>query len=119
MPASLPRTIDYVEIPSKDVARSRAFFSALLGWTFTDYGADYNAFEDGRISGGFFRSEKVSRTAEGGALVVIYAENLEAMREDAIRLGASITREIFSFPGGRRFQFAEPGGSELSIWSDK
>jgi predicted enzyme related to lactoylglutathione lyase len=119
MPTSIPKTIDYVEVPSRDVARSRTFFTELLGWTFTDYGPEYNAFEDGRISGGFFKSERVSNTESGGALVVIYTEKLEDTKADVIRLGATITRDIFSFPGGRRFQFTEPGGSEFAVWSDK
>ena len=119
MATSIPRTIDYVEIPSKDIARSRAFFRELLGWTFTDYGPEYTSFEDGRIAGGFFASEKVSKVEQGGALPVIYMEALEQAKSDVVRLGGSVTRDIFSFPGGRRFHFTEPGGSEFSIWSDK
>ncbi len=34
------------------------------------------------------------------------------------KLGGEITREIFEFPGGRRFHFREPGG-EFAVWSDK
>jgi predicted enzyme related to lactoylglutathione lyase len=74
MGKSIPKTIDYIEIPSNDVACSRAFFTALLGWTFTDYGPDYTAFEDGRIAGGFFKSENISLTDRGAALPVVYAE---------------------------------------------
>ena len=37
----------------------------------------------------------------------------------AKELGATITRDIFPFPGGRRFHFTEPGGSEFALWSDK
>jgi predicted enzyme related to lactoylglutathione lyase len=115
----MPRTIDYVEVPTRDVARSGAFFTDLLGWSFTDYGPDYNSFDDGRISGGFFRSEKVSRTEYGSALIVIYTEKLEEAKAEVLRLGGTLTKDIFSFPGGRRFQFTEPGGSEFSFWSDK
>jgi predicted enzyme related to lactoylglutathione lyase len=32
--------------------------------------------------------------------------------------GGKITRDIFSFPGGQRFHFKEPGGNELAVWSD-
>jgi len=119
MPTSIPKTIDYIEVPSRDVAKSRLFFTEVLGWTFTDYGPDYSSFEDGRLSGGFFKSELVSHTDSGGTLVVIYSENLEDTKADVIRFGATITKDIFSFPGGRRFQFTEPGGSEFSIWSDQ
>jgi predicted enzyme related to lactoylglutathione lyase len=27
-----------------------------------------------------------------------------------------VTKEPFAFPGGRRFHFREPGGSELAVW---
>lgn len=117
-PSSISKTIDYVEIPSKDISRSRSFFTELFGWKFTDYGTDYTAFEDGRLNGGFFTSEKVSHTDNGGVLVVFYSDDLESTLTEAIRLGASITKQIFAFPGGRRFQFTEPGGSEFSVWSD-
>ncbi len=30
--------------------------------------------------------------------------------------GGSITRQPFSFPGGRRFHFREPGGNELAAF---
>ena len=91
----------------------------MLGWAFTDYGPDYTAFQDGRIAGGFLRSEKASLTSSGASLPVIYTETLEQTKVDAVRLGAKITRDIFSFPGGRRFQFTEPGRSEFAVWSDQ
>ena len=33
--------------------------------------------------------------------------------------GGTIVKDIFSFPGGRRFQFADPNGNELAVWSDR
>jgi len=118
-PTSIPNTIDYVETPSRDLPKTKAFFTALLGWRFTDYGPDYVAFEDGRLNGGFFRSDKVSSIAAGATVAVIYTEHLEQLRDQAVKLGATLTKDIFSFPGGRRFHFTEPGGSEFAIWSDK
>jgi predicted enzyme related to lactoylglutathione lyase len=41
---------------------------------------------------------------------------LACKRVDA---GGKITREIFAFPGGRRFHFKDPAGNELAVWSDK
>jgi uncharacterized protein len=114
-----PNSVDYVEIPSSNLKKTRAFFEALFAWQFTDYGPEYTAFEDGRISGGFFLSPMTAQTANGSALIVFYSEKLESIREQTLQLGATITRDIFSFPGGRRFQFTEPGGSEFAVWSDK
>ena len=113
------RSIDYVELPAADMAAVQDFYSAAFGWTFTDYGPDYRAFSDGRLNGGFFRSDLRSRTAHGAALIVLFADALEATRDRVIASGGSICREIFSFPGGRRFHFMDPHGNELAVWSDR
>lgn len=38
MTKSIPKTIDYVEIRSRNVARLREFCRALLGWKFAEPG---------------------------------------------------------------------------------
>ena len=55
----------------------------------------------------------------GGPLVVLYAEHLEGMLGTVQSAGGSIVQEIFAFPGGRRFHFADPSGNVLAVWSDK
>ena len=38
---------------------------------------------------------------------------------DAVtKAGGVIAKEIFSFPGGRRFHFIDPSGNELAVWSE-
>jgi len=108
--------IDYIEFPATDIAATKTFYTGLFGWKFTDYGPDYTSFEDGRIAGGFWRQSTV---AHGGPLVVIYSAALEEMEANVRAAGGKVVKEIFSFPGGRRFHFNDPSGNELSIWSDK
>ncbi|MGN6521122.1 MAG: VOC family protein [Dokdonella sp.] len=50
-------------------------------------------------------------------LAVIHARDLEGTRSRVIAAGGEITREIFAFPGGRRFHFRDPAGNELAVWS--
>ena len=108
--------IDYVEFPAIDIQATKQFYSTVFGWQFEDYGPDYTAFRDGRLSGGFAKADSV---AAAGPLIVIYATNLAAI-EDAVKsAGGKITKETFSFPGGRRFHFADPNGNELAVWSDQ
>ena len=107
--------IDYIEFPANDVAAAKRFYAAVFGWKFTDYGPGYSSFEDGRLSGGF-NSE--SRPVAGGALVVIYAREIQETLQRVIAHGGKITREIFEFPGGRRFHFTDPCGNELAVWSE-
>jgi hypothetical protein len=119
MHESLPNTIDYVEAPSRDLAATKKFFAALFGWSFVDYGPDYASFDDGRMAGGFFASEKTAGVDMGAPLVVFYQPELEKTRTKVVDLGGKITRDIFEFPGGHRFHFSEPGGGEFAVWSDK
>ncbi|MGH7631897.1 MAG: VOC family protein [Gemmatimonadales bacterium] len=110
------RRIDYVEFGAADLERIKRFYGDVFGWQFTDYGPDYTSFADGRLSGGFQRTDSVRA---GGALVVIFATDLEGMAAKAVRAGGRIIRPIFAFPGGRRFHFADPAGNELAVWSDR
>ncbi len=109
------KRIDYIEFPVDDVGVAKTFYSSVFGWKFTDYGPEYASFEDGRLTGGLNGGKSGSR---GGALVVIYATALEAVRETVIFAGGKIVVETHDFPGGRRFHFTDPAGNELAVWSD-
>lgn len=116
---STDQRIDYLELPAADLAAVKSFYSKAFSWSFQDYGDEYCAFNDGTLAGGFFRSKLASTTANGSALIVIYAKDLEATLETVVASGGTIVRTIFSFPGGRRFHFADPNGNELAVWSEK
>lgn len=114
------KRINYIELPSKDFSSTKAFYGKVFGWTFQDYGENYCAFNDGRLDGGFYRSSlRSDSTKEGAALVVLYADDLEATLKRITDADAEIWMEIFSFPGGRRFHFLDPSGNELAVWSDQ
>lgn len=113
--AEQDRRIDYVEFTTDDLPATRDFFTAVFGWEFTDWGPDYTSFADGRLNGGFARGE---RPTGGGPLVVIYAADLDAIKAAIVAQGGTVVQDTFSFPGGRRFHFADPGGNVLAIWSE-
>jgi uncharacterized protein len=115
---SADNQIDYIEFQAADLGATRTFFEQLFAWKFTDYGPDYTSFQDGRIAGGFSRAAKHSTIESGGVLVVFYHPRLEEVRQRVIDLGGRITADIFAFPGGRRFHFAEPSGNECAVWSE-
>lgn len=112
-------SINYVEFSTRDMPATKAFFEKCFGWSFADYGDEYTAFSNGALDGGFYPADKASSTDTGGALVIFYSETLEATQAKVKAAGGNIIQPIFSFPGGRRFHFAEPGGNELAVWSDK
>ena len=112
------RRIDYVEFGAKDLSAVKRFYTDAFGWRFTDYGPDYTSFADGRLMGGFHRSDDAS-PGGAGALIVIFALDLAAAERAVTRAGGRVVKPIFSFPGGRRFHFADPAGNELAVWSDR
>jgi predicted enzyme related to lactoylglutathione lyase len=116
MPTNLK--IDYIELPASNFDAVQAFYQSVFAWTFEAYGDEYRAFSDGRLDGGFYRSSHVSSTERGAALLIFYADDLEALEQAVISAGGIIVKPIFSFPGGRRFHFTDPHGNELAVWSE-
>jgi len=111
-------TINYLEFPASDLDASKAFFSTVFGWSFTDFGPDYSSFSDASVDGGFYRAELSAKADNGSVLVVFYSDNLEATQAKIEATGGTVAKAIFDFPGGRRFHFYEPSGNEFAVWSD-
>ncbi len=115
MPAKLKHEqIQYLEFLSSDLTRAKEFYTKCFGWNFTDYGPNYTAFDGDYVDGGFTPGVPV----RGSILVILYSADLELTREKVISAGGAIEKDIFSFPGGRRFQFIDPDGYELAVWSE-
>jgi predicted enzyme related to lactoylglutathione lyase len=111
--------IDFVEFPAPDeaaLARTKDFLAATFGWSFRDYGDDYADVTNAGLGAGV-NADPAHRPSH--PLVVIHVDKLEAARERVVAEGGRITREIFAFPGGRRFHFADPAGNELAAWSER
>ena len=108
--------IDYVEIPVTDLPKARAFLEAMFGWEFQEWGDEYFSFGDGRLDGGLRKSDVPA--AANGVLLIFYSDDLERDVARVQELGGSISQEIFPFPGGRRFHFIDPVGTEFAIWSE-
>jgi predicted enzyme related to lactoylglutathione lyase len=106
--------IDYVELPGGSLGDVKTFYAQAFGWNFTDYGPTYAAFNEG-LDGGFDGDPAESTKVP---LVVLFAKDLEAMDAKVRAAGGTITKPIFSFPGGRRFHFKDPAGNELAGWSE-
>ncbi len=107
--------LNYIELQAAGgtIDSMKSFYSAAFGWTFTDYGSSYSAFEEG-LDGGF----DASATRDTKPLPIIYAANLEGALNAVTESGGAIVRPIYPFPGGRRFHFTDPAGNELAVWSE-
>ena len=109
--------IDYVELPSATAHElTRGFYSKAFGWSFTDYGPDYAATTNGTVDVGLNGQPGEALAAP---LPVVRVDELEGTRDAVVKAGGTIAKPIFAFPGGRRFHFIDPAGSELAVWSEK
>ena len=116
---STKERIDYLEYPSSNLAKTKAFFEAVFSWKFTDYGPEYTSFEDQGLTGGggFYQADLASKSHLGAALTVFYSDDINATQTKVEGAGGVIVKPIFSFPGGRRFHFEEPSGNEFAVWT--
>jgi uncharacterized protein len=106
--------IDYFELPSATAHElTRAFYAKAFGWAFTDFGPDYAATVTGDVDLGLQGDPADGLSAP---LPVVRVDDLEAAFDAVTRAGGTIAKPIFAFPGGRRFQFIDPGGNELAVW---
>jgi hypothetical protein len=108
--------INYVELPSATAHElTRAFYAKAFGWQFADYGPTYSATTNGTTDVGLQGDPSDALSAP---LPVIRTDDLEGAFDAVSKAGGVIAKPIFSFPGGRRFHFIDPSGSELAVWSE-
>lgn len=107
--------IDYIEFSVLNMEESKNFYSKAFGWEFTDYAPVYSGIKsgDGEM-GGFSLVDKVET---GGPLVVLYSEDLAETLEKVKHAGGEIVKDIFEFPGGKRFEFLDPNKNMLAVWA--
>jgi predicted enzyme related to lactoylglutathione lyase len=109
--------VDYIEFPAKsadELVATKQFYGAVFGWLYKDWGDDYSDTQSSGVGTGI--NADVSHKPQH-PLVVIYTDSLEESRAKVLAAQGTITRDIFSFPGGRRFHFVDPAGNELAVWS--
>ena len=105
--------LDYVELPGTDIALTRSFYEQAFGWTMTQFAPTYAATMTGDTDVGI-QSDAGERPA--APLPVIQVKDLETHLAAVEAAGGRILKPIRTFPGGRRFHFADPSGNELAVW---
>jgi hypothetical protein len=111
--------INYVEFPTasnESHAATKKFYGEVFGWSYQSWGDDYSDTKSSGIASGINGGKEHQPRAP---LVILFSSNLEAARERVIKAGGKISKDIFSFPGGRRFHYIDPSSNELGVWSDK
>ena len=104
--------LNYVELPVRDLGAAKAFYEAAFGWSLTGFGPTYASTLTGDTDIGL-QGDAAEATA--APLPVIRVDDLEAALAAVTDAGGMLKVPIFSFPGGRRFQFTDPAGNELAV----
>jgi len=107
---------NFIELPTRDLAASQTFYETVFGMAMTGFGPTYACTLTGDVDIGLQADQQEATKAP---LPVIEVKDLEATLAAVTATGAPVTKPIFSFPGGRRFHFADPSGNELGVWSEK
>ena len=102
---------NFIELPARDLAASQSFFETVFGMKMTGFGPTYACTLTGDVDIGLQADHEEATKAP---LLVIEVNDLESTLAAVTAAGAPISKQIFSFPGGRRFQFLDPGGNELA-----
>ena len=49
--------------------------------------------------------------------MLLFSDDLDATVSAVESAGGTITASPYDFPGGRRFEFADPDGNVLGVWA--
>ena len=104
--------ICFVELPAQTLQPSEHFFKDVFGWEMTSFGPTYACTMTGDVDLGL---QADPAEATKAPLVVIGVEDLEQSLAAVQAAGGTISKPVFSFPGGRRFHFVDPSGNELAV----
>ena len=103
--------ICFVELPATSTASMKTFYSGAFGLEMTDFGPTYACTLTGTVDLGV-QADRADVTRS--PLAVLQVDDVDIALAAVTRAGGVVTKATFSFPGGRRFHFRDPGGNELA-----
>lgn len=105
---------NYIELSTDDLPATKTFYESALGFQFIDYGNAYAASSFGSLAVGFAAKDKIE-----APLLAIQSFDLESSLRRVRDAGGEITKTIYTFPGGRRFQFRDPAGNLIAVFQNE
>jgi len=112
----------WINMLTSQPAEEQAFFSKILGWTYTDMGGMGSSIRvDGREIGGMFdlAGPNTPPGTPPSIGVMVKVDNADAMVQKFISLGGS-ARPAWDVMGeGRMSVCSDPNGAEIDIWQPK
>ena len=110
--------VSYIEFGATDLSAIRTFYESAFGWGFNDYGGAYAGIKDPSGDGEVGGFNPGSAPDSSGPLVLIFSDDLDATLAAVRAAGGGIVAGPYEFPGGRRFEFTDPSGNRLGVYSE-
>ena len=108
----------HFEIHADDMARARAFYEALFGWTFTEYMPDFYYLvttgqdDEPGINGGMVKRQGGEGERVNAFVCTIGVEDLDAAIATFLKLGGVVAMEKHAIPKvGWNFYGKDPEGN--------
>lgn len=104
---------DILELPADAIAPAAAFYAQAFGWTLQAFGPDYACTTTGEVDVALQADADERRPVP---LICLRVDDVNAALAAVEAAGGTVSRALFSFPGGRRFHFRDPAGNELAAY---
>lgn len=116
-PTNAPCPIEWITIPAPDLAKARAFYAHVFGFSSEPYSDNFVVFKAGNLGGGFDRDLTPSRDGIGFSITV---QNLTKTVAQIRKYGGEILREPYQIAPGAGFcaKFADPNGNVLEVYAE-
>lgn len=110
----------HLELNTPDLAKAKAFYSGLFGWTFDDQNmgpaGTYSMFKAGEGPGGGIFSMPGAPT-EKAWVPYVGVEDLKAATDKGASLGATVVMREQVVPGHGIFSIlVDPTGAPIALW---
>ena len=118
MPTNKDGKICYLEIPTRDIPASVAFYQAVFAWKVRRRGDGATAFDDsvGAVSGSWVTNRPVSPTP--GLLLYVMVDNITATVEKVVAAGGRIVQPLGMDAPELTARFADLDGNVLGLYQE-
>lgn len=111
----MPHPVVHAEIRSNDPDGTRAFFSALFGWSYSDGAYPGYTFVDPGVADALPTAISPLQGDNDQVLFFVGVEDVNAALEEAERLGGRIVQPAQSVPGVTFGVLADPQGHLVGV----
>jgi predicted enzyme related to lactoylglutathione lyase len=108
----------YLEVPSRDIAESAAFYSQVFGWAIRTRSNGSTAFDDGvgQVSGAFVLGRPPGTAV--GVLIYVMVDSVEQTCRVIEAHGGTIVQPIGADAPEITARFRDPAGNILALYQE-